>query len=294
MLALATPEEPKGPKNPKLAKVDGSEPATGKGADGKTGQGKGGSRKESKKTCKAWFSQGGCSWGGKCKFLHEQTVTKGSGRCFWCSGLGHSKTPCPHKDGKGPGGGSAGKDREGELQDKGKGAVAKKTQPEGSGGGSEGGAGAGVGNPEVANSGGLNAQLQPSQAQLLKEATEALKALALRAMKHGGSGLETNENPERSFLDIAFNQEPCLKLMPGQVQGNGLLDSGASVCLRQCEQGELAKRSKRVITLAVGKQEMMVNERGTIVQESPVDPIVSLPKLIEIGYRFRWTEKGAG
>ena len=293
MLALASADEGKGPKNPKAAKLEGAEKAAGKGADGKPGPGKGVPNGESpKKACKSWFSSGGCSWGGKCKFLHEQTVTKGSGRCFWCSGLGHSKPSCPHREGKGPGGGSAGKEKEGELQDKGKGATAKKTQPKGSGGGSEGGAGAGVGKPGVANPGGSNAQLLPSQAQLLKEATEALKALALRAMKHGGTVPESVENPERSFLDTAYSQEPCLKLMPCQIQGNGLLDSGASVCLRQAESGEIAGCTSKMVTLAVGQQEMLVNECGTIVQEGPVDPIVSLPKLIEIGYKLRWTEKG--
>ena len=103
----------------------------------------------------------------------------------------------------------------------------------------------------MAKPGGPNAQLQPSLAQLLKETTDALKVLALRGMRHGDAVPENSENSERSFLDMAFSQEPCLELVPSQIQGNGLLDSGASVCLRQAEPSEVAKCSSRLVTLGL-------------------------------------------
>ena len=94
------------------------------------------------------------------------------------------------------------------------------------------------------------------------------------------------------LADMAYCSEPTVKLIPGDAAGLGLLDSGASVCLRQAAEGEISECVRKTVSLAVGKEEMWVNPAGSIVAQDPIDPIVSLPQLIAIGYHLKWTEKG--
>ena len=292
MLVLASIEDQKGPKLKKIGDQAGStgKGSEQKGADGKSGTGTG----SGKKPCKHWFTNAGCPWAAKCTFAHSQAVTKGSGRCFSCSGLGHSKPNCPYKDGKGVAG-SSGKDKGAEGSSKGKGeTAAKKVDAPGAGSSSEAGPDAGKGGTGVANPVPTNAGDGNVQAQLLREATEALKALALRAMRSSDAPkMVSSEKASGLLIEMAFCQEPVIHLAQCESSGSvGLLDSGASVCLRQPRPGELDQCIKRQVTLAVGRQCMWVNPLGTIMSEEAVEPIVSLPQLIAVGYKFRWTSHG--
>ena len=292
MLVLAGIDDQKGPK---LKKVGDQGSGTGKGSDQKGADGKSGSGGGSgKKACKHWFTNAGCPWGARCTFAHSQPVTKGSGRCFLCSGLGHSKPNCPHKEGKGGAGGS-GKDKGAEGSSKGKGEpAAKKVETPGAGSSSEAGPDTGKGGTGVANPATSNVEAGNVQAQLLKEATEALKALALRAMRRSEvAKMESSERSSGLLVEMAFCQEPvvCLAQCRGS-EGVGLLDSGASVCLRRPKPGELVQCIKKQVTLAVGRECMWVNPLGTILSEEAQEPIVSLPQLIAIGYKFRWGGHG--
>ena len=287
MLVLAGSDDSKGPRAKKVGEQTGAAgKGSEKGADGKSGSG----ANAGKKACKHWFTDAGCPWASKCSFAHSQAVTKGGGRCFLCSGVGHSKPNCPHKEGKARAGG-AGKDKGAEGSGKGKGGpAAKKADAPGAGSSSEAGPDTGKGGTGVANPGSPNVE-----AQLLKEATEALKALALRAMRRSevvhlvspdkGSGL---------LVEMAFCQEPVIQVAQcGSSRTVGLLDSGASVCLRRPKPGELDQCTKRQVTLAVGRQSMWISPLGTILCEDASEPIVSLPQLIAVGYKFKWGSAGA-
>ena len=136
-------------------------------------------------------------------------------------------------------------------------------------------------------------QLLPPRLEL-KEAADALKALALRSMKY--SKVEFMEPAERVpglLYEMAYYQRPVIRLSPCGHQGEtGLLDSGASVCLRPPKPGELECSTKRSVQLAVGHKEMWTSSLGTILDETAKEPIVSLPQLIAIGYRVRWGSQG--
>ena len=105
MLALADVGEGKGKRERKVAAAKLQDGAAGKGS-GKKGEPEKGSGNEApKKACKGWFTDRGCAYGNRCRFAHVPPVTKGSGRCFLCSGKGHQKPNCPNKEGKGSGAG---------------------------------------------------------------------------------------------------------------------------------------------------------------------------------------------
>ena len=112
----------------------------------------------------------------------------------------------------------------------------------------------------MANGEGSNATAESAQTQLLRQAAEALKSLALKAMR-AGTVLQVPAGAREDVLlaDMAYCSEPTLKLVPGDAVGSGLLDSGASVCLRQAVEGELLECTSRTVSLAVGKRETMVN-----------------------------------
>ena len=100
-------------------------------------------------------------------------MTKDSGRCYRCSGEGHSKNACPYKE---AGGGKpsveAMRAEAPGAKAKGK-AAARKAQA------AESGTMASASSTQASNVGGQS----QAQADLLREATEALKSLALRAMR---------------------------------------------------------------------------------------------------------------
>ena len=199
----------------------------------------------------------------------------------------------PAQRGKGPDG-SAGKDGA-ETAGKGKAeSVVKKTGTPTQGQGTEAGAGSGTGSAGVANPDETHGSTATTQARLLKEAADALKALALRSMKY--SKVEFMEPAERTpglLCEMAFYQRPVIRLSLCGHQGEmGLLDSGASVCLRPPKPGELECSAKRSVQLAVGQKEMWTSSLGTILDEAAKEPIVSLPQLVAIGYHVRWGSQG--
>ena len=83
-----------------------------------------------------------------------------------------------------------------------------------------------------------------------------------------------------------------LKVAPQEGGKTGLLDSGASVCLRTGTAQELKECGSKEVTLAVGSATMKVNHQGTVLVEGPVSPIVSLGLLVRVGYQLLWTAQG--
>ena len=83
-----------------------------------------------------------------------------------------------------------------------------------------------------------------------------------------------------------------LKVTPQAGNRKGLLDSGASVCLRTGSAQELKESCKKEVTLAVGSASMSVNRHGTVLVEEQVSPFVSLGLLVRVGYQLAWTLHG--
>ena len=82
------------------------------------------------------------------------------------------------------------------------------------------------------------------------------------------------------------------KLSHGKDSARALLDSGATACMREARPGEIVGLPERTVQLAQGEIRLRVNEGGTLLTSSPVDPIVSLHKLCQLGYRVDWTREG--
>ena len=63
-----------------------------------------------KVACVNWLTEKGCQYAERCRFMHTVLVSK-DGRCFNCSGKGHSRRVCPagkRTESRGPQGGSEG------------------------------------------------------------------------------------------------------------------------------------------------------------------------------------------
>ena len=82
------------------------------------------------------------------------------------------------------------------------------------------------------------------------------------------------------------------KLGHGRASSRALLDSGATACMRSAQEEELRGLPERVVQLAQGEVRLRVNQGGTLLTSELVDPIVSLHRLCQIGYRVSWTREG--
>ncbi len=62
--------------------------------------------------------------------------------------------------------------------------------------------------------------------------------------------------------------------------------------MRTAQEGELCGLPERVVHLAQGEVRLRVNNGGTLLTTDCVDPIVSLHRLCQIGYRVDWSREG--
>ena len=111
--------------------------------------------------------------------------------------------------------------------------------------------------------------LQGEQAKLLSAATQLIEQMQTKAL---------NDRPT------------LLKVEDGRPR-TGLIDSGASTCLRQAFGDEPQGLRKKVVDLAQGSTELHVTACGTLVSCEPVEAIVALGPLIRLGCRMQWVEK---
>ena len=70
----------------------------------------------------------------------------------------------------------------------------------------------------------------------------------------------------------------------------GLIDGGATACLRTAERNEL-ELPKVPLQLAADKCRLHVNHAGTLLSPEPVAPIVSFSALLRLGYSMKWSER---
>ena len=82
------------------------------------------------------------------------------------------------------------------------------------------------------------------------------------------------------------------KVGDGRRSLRALLDSGATACMRTAQEGELSGLPERVVHRAQGEVRLRVNVGGTLLTTDCVDPIVSLHRLCQIGYRVDWLREG--
>ena len=82
------------------------------------------------------------------------------------------------------------------------------------------------------------------------------------------------------------------KVGDGQDGARALLDSGATACMRTALPLEVQGLPQRTVQLAQGQVHLRVNAGGTLLTVEEVDPIVSLHKLCQIGYRVSWSRDG--
>ena len=75
-------------------------------------------------------------------------------------------------------------------------------------------------------------------------------------------------------------------------KSRALLDSGATACMRTAKPGEILGLPERTVQLAQGEVKLRVNAGGTLLTSADVDPIVSLHKLCQVGYRVDWSRDG--
>ena len=225
---------------------------------------KGKPKAKARAACKHWMTPDGCRFAGSCTFAHSP-LGKGDKRCFSCSSTEHFKDACPYR-----GKGSAG---DGEGGSKGKGSKGGKKgseeQPKGD-------AGAAAGAAQTA------AKVEDTARQdMFREVTAAIKQL-------------TQSSSAASVKTIAVGVCPSLEGLPYSKPQSGkltgLLDSGATLCVRPRRDGE-EPVERRKVALAEGETYMGVSAFGTLIGSVDSEPIVSMSKLVRLGFHVAWRQK---
>ena len=88
----------------------------------------------------------------------------------------------------------------------------------------------------------------------------------------------------------ALCHRPDVGKMSEGANRTGLIDSGASSCLRHARGTEPKGLVRKIVVLAQGSAELFVAACGTLVSMQNVETIVALGPLIKPGCRLQWTE----
>ena len=84
---------------------------------------------------------------------------------------------------------------------------------------------------------------------------------------------------------------PVLRRVEGHSPRTGLLDSGASSCLRSLRPDESVEGlHKRIVDLAEGCAELLIKKYGALISTRDVECIVALRLLIKLGCHWFWSE----
>ena len=89
----------------------------------------------------------------------------------------------------------------------------------------------------------------------------------------------------------ALSARPHVHQLQIKSQRTGLIDSGASTCLRQAKGDEPQGLLRKTVDLAQGTADLYVTICGTLVAVQPVETIVALGPLIRMGCRLQWGDK---
>ena len=106
----------------------------------------------------------------------------------------------------------------------------------------------------------------------LKEATHLLQSLRLARVRADSTSVTQ------------------LRRLAEAEGANGLIDGGATACLRTASSEEL-KLPTIAVQLAAGECQLHINHAGTLLSKSQVAPIVSVAALLKLGYSLTWTNQ---
>ena len=259
------------------------------------------------KPCKFWGTEQGCRQGRACGFLHGPLDDQ-KNRCWLCSATGHRKAECPVKSSMPPlpaaaggsdgatftstsGSGSKGGGKSGDKKENEKGS-GKASKSGGKNGGKKGDGDKSLETPSVAAAStreevsrdGQQAQNgsgdgkeggEASTAGFMNEVTSLLKSIRMQ----GGGGPQL-----RAFQVMSV----------GDAREETLLDGGATHCMRQAKsKQEWDQGSPVQVQLASQEVEMRLHpQTNTLLVHHPVQQIVPLAKLIEVGWHVQWGTHG--
>ena len=210
--------------------------------------------------CRFWGTDQGCRRGDRCPYPHSWEGISKAGRCFKCSGTGHTKRDCV-----------AGTKKDGAQDPPTKTPkVAKVTKVEKE---VAPGPDAAVNPPGSGSKGettGAEASKDPTN-ELIQEATNLLKTL--RSMK----AIRLSSMTEDAEAESQW----------------ALLDGGATHGLRQARPDEMDSLRPVNVDLAFGSTTLFrAPGISTLLAKEPVEPLIPLRALVERGFNIRWNSKG--
>ena len=226
--------------------------------------GKKGDGRRQTQPCKFFLTEEGCRRGANCSFAHEGEK---AGRCWTCGSTKHMKKDCPTRS-KSSEGGDRHKEQRPEIK-------GMKKEPEESqrseAGVEEDGAASRAGATSSKGS-----DIGEEVGGLLREAAGLLRSL-------GGPTVKALNGPRDDEEIISLS-------ILGKPDRRALLDGGATHCLRSSKGDEDWNSAEEVeVTLAAGSTTLrQLPASKTLLTREPVQPIVPLGILIEIGFTVTW------
>ena len=223
--------------------------------------------------CKFWGTVNGCRRGDGCTYAHSWDGIQKQDRCFVCSAEGHMAKECPTRKEKASGTKKVSKVKgakestdgpvEDQQKDEKKGRISQKESQEKPS--------AKVVDEKKPVDPQPSSRPDPTEA-VLSEAAALLKSLrSLKAVK------------------VKQITTPC----GGSGQRMALLDGGATHGLREATAEERNRLIPVEVELAAGSATLYrVENHRTLLSLTPVEAIVPLHRIVEMGYRIDWNRKG--
>ena len=257
---------------------------------------------EKTKLCTFWGTDGGCRYGKNCRLAHTVLEDRNS-RCWNCSSKRHRKAECPflRRDGESTQTTSRGSEvGDGRGQGNGKGngkskAKGKKDQrdqnQQGAATAKEDAVSATTSTVASASTTGIG-----GEGEKQKEAAPSTKKVESEQAGTGETAALVTEMT--NFLRSLRTGEPKVKVcqvrrMSSNETAMTLLDGGATHCLRQARDAKEWREGVPInVKLAKGEVQMRQNaESGTLLAQDPVQPLIPVSKLIDIGCLLTWTRE---
>eukprot|EP00434_Breviolum_minutum_P025704 symbB.v1.2.022715.t1/scaffold2026.1/size92022/4 len=227
----------------------------------KAGQGKGqSSGGGSANKCRHWGTESGCRFGKQCRFDHP-VLADAASRCWLCSSSLHRKNECPYRSGMQltgvPTGGSDGSCEKG---------VGKGKNKDGKGG-------------------------KTAAQKRDEDQTTSMSSSTTRSSENA----DKNDTVEKCSQVRAYQ----VSRISSRESQRTLLDGGATHCLRAArDRREWMEGAPVSVQLAAGSAEMKINAttKTLLVEASgePIQQIIPLNKLTDIGYEIRLLERIPG
>ena len=250
--------------------------------------------------CHAWGTAGGCRYGKRCRFVHEELEDKSS-RCWHCSSTQHLKSACPHRSEADPPRSAAGGSAEEAGKSKGKGKA--------KGGGKNGGksttyataadatAAGEKGEGKGKNAGGTRESGTSDEKE--KSGQPSAKKLETENTSPGETGsteaLMTEVTTLLKALSVASGPsiKAChLRIITEQKDGSVLLDGGATHCLKTASTKEWERANPIQVQLASGMVELrQCPKTGFVLSRDPVQTIIPMSRMAEAGYSLVWNQQ---